>query len=231
MALGLFLMLIILLVLVALALLIIGIVFIISGTGNKKKGGKGTKRTIGLVMVAIPLLLIVYIGGRSVWYNASVKCVADEWRYKPFFMPRNSVTGSNEILRELLEAADDEDEDKFYREFSENVRDDRDFEDTVDDFLDNLDDLDVELDPDDFLKDYGKNVHLEGDKNTYLDGRIYSAEIDGETYYCYVRICITNYGDKDDVGLQQFIVCTEDKVDELHRIIEDDDDDIYLEVL
>ncbi|SCW43899.1 protein of unknown function [Ruminococcaceae bacterium YRB3002] len=231
MALGLFIMLIILIVLAAMALLITGIVFVVVGFWNKKKGGKGTKRTIGIVLLAIPLLLCAYVAGRVLLYNSSVKCVADEWRYKPFFMPRNSVTGSNEMLRELLESADDEDEDKIYREFAENVRDDRYFEDTVDDFFDKINDLDVELDPDDFLKDYGKDVHLEGDKDTYLDGRIYSAGIDGETYYCYVRICITNYNDKDDVGLQQFIVCTEDKVDELYGIIEEGDVDIYLYVL
>ena len=231
MALGLFLMLIILIVLASMALLIVGILFIISGTRNKKQGGKGTKRTIGIVMVAIPAFFTVCIGAWTLWYNASVKCVADEWRYKPFFMPRNAVEGSSVMLRELLESADDEDEDKFYREFSENVRDDRYFEDTVEDFFDDLNELDVELDPDDFLKDNGKDVHLEGDKDTYLDGRIYSAKIDGKKYYCYVRICITNYADKDDVGLQQFIVCDEDKVDELYEIIEKDKDDIYLYVL
>ena len=36
---------------------------------------------------------------------------------------------------------------------------------------------------------------------------------------------------RDDIGLEQFIVCTEDKVDELYEIIDDKDDDIYLGVL
>ncbi len=36
---------------------------------------------------------------------------------------------------------------------------------------------------------------------------------------------------KVGIGLEQFIVCTEDKIDELYEIIEDDDADIYLDVL
>ena len=196
----------ILILLVSGALLITGIVLIAAGINDKKAGKKGKKTSIGIGMASIPLLLVLYIAGRYVLYNASVKCIADEWRYKPFFMPRNVVIGSSEMLRELLESVDDEDEDMIYREFSENVRDDRHFDDTVEAFL-------------------------EGDTKTILSGYIYSAEIDGETYYCYVRICITNYGDMDDVGLQQFIVCTEDKMDELYEIIDDGDDDIYLKVL
>ncbi|MBR2523884.1 MAG: DUF5104 domain-containing protein [Clostridiales bacterium] len=221
----------ILILLVSGALLITGIVLIAAGINDKKAGKKGKKTSIGIGMASIPLLLVLYIAGRYVLYNASVKCIADEWRYKPFFMPRNAVIGSSEMLRELLESVDDEDEDMIYREFSENVRDDRHFDDTVEEFLDDIERLNADLDPDDFLTDYGKSVHLEGDTKTILSGYIYSAEIDGETYYCYVRICITNYGDMDDVGLQQFIVCTEDKMDELYEIIDDGDDDIYLKVL
>ncbi len=231
MALGLFLMLIALILVVVVAILTIGIIFIVFGIADKKKGGKGTKRTIGMIMVAIPIFLILCIGGRVLWYNVKVKCVADEWRYKPFFMPRNAVIGSSDMLRELLEAVDDQDEDIFYREFSANVRDDRYFEDTVDDFFDDAQSMDVNLDPDDFLKDFGKSVNLEGDANTYLAGDIYTAEIDGKTYYCYVRICTESFGAKDDVGLQQFIICTEDKVDELYKIIDDENVDIYLKVL
>ena len=35
------------------ALLTIGIIFIVLGTRNKKRGGKGTKRIIGISMVLI----------------------------------------------------------------------------------------------------------------------------------------------------------------------------------
>lgn len=230
MGLAVFFLLLIWIVGVATALLIIGVIFIILGTRNKKNGGKGKKRIIGMVMVALPLSLCLYTVGRTLLYNAMVKCVADEWRYKPFFMPRNEVIGSSEMLRELLDSADDEDEDMFYREFSKNVRNDRHFKDTVDDFFDDIDDLDADLDPDDFLTDYGKNVHLRS-LNSDLSGYVYSAEIENKTYYCYVRICCWNNKDKDDVGLQQFIVCTEDKVDELYEIIEDENDDFYLGVL
>jgi hypothetical protein len=228
MALGLFTMLIILLFLAGNALLVVGIIFIISGAKNKKRGGKGTKSIIGIVMVSVPIVLIACIGGKSLWNKAMIKCVSDEWRYKSIFTI-SSVEGSRNILKELLEAAADEDKDLFYREFSANARDDRNFEDTVEDFFDDMNDLDAELDPDVFLKGYGENVRLEGGKTT-LDGRIYSAEIDGKTYYCYVRVCSSSPRNKDDIGLQQFIICTEDKVDELYEIIEEDDD-IYLKVL
>ena len=59
MALGLFIMFIGLIFLVFVALFITGIVFIVIGAENKKRGGKGTKRIIGIVMVAIPLFLSV----------------------------------------------------------------------------------------------------------------------------------------------------------------------------
>ena len=44
------------------ALLTIGIIFIVLGTRNKKRGGKGTKRIIGISMVLIPLLLVACLG-------------------------------------------------------------------------------------------------------------------------------------------------------------------------
>ena len=229
MAIGLFIFAIIFIALGVVAVSATGLVFIILGTRKKKRGGKGTLRIIGIVLVAVPLFFILCMGGKGLWDNARIKCVADEWRYKPSFMPRNSVIGSSDILREMLESVDDEDESTFYRDFSENVRDDRHFEDTADDFFDDIDDLGVDLDPDDFLTDYGKNVHLD---STYSDlaGRVYSAEIEGKTYYCYVRICLRDK-DKKEIGIQQFIICTEDKEDELYKIIEDDDVDIYLKVL
>ncbi len=229
MALGLFIMFIGLIFLVFVALFITGIVFIVIGAENKKRGGKGTKRIIGIVMVAIPLFLIACIAGRNILNNIRIKCVADEWRYKPF-MSRSTVAGASDMVRELFEYVNDEDEDMLYREFAKNVRDDRHFDDKVDDFFDEIDDLKIDLDPDDFLTDYGKNVHLDV-SDSHVEGYIYSAKIDGETYYCYLRVCSGHFGKKDDVGLQQFIICTEDKVDELYKIIDDGDDDIYLEVL
>lgn len=229
MGIALFMFLLIFIALAVMAISATGIVFIIAGTRRKKRGGKGTLRIVGFVMVGTLLFLFVCAAGKGLWDKARTKCVADEWRYKPFFMPANSVLGSSDILRELLESVDDGDEYTFYREFSANVRDDRHFEDTAEDFFDDIDDLGVDLDPDDFLTDYGKNVHLD---STYSDlsGRVYSAEIENGTYYCYVRICLRDK-DRKEIGLQQFIVCTEDKVDELYRIIEDEDVDIYLKVL
>ncbi len=231
MALGLLMLFIMMMLLVVGAIFIIGIVFIIVGSKDKKMGGKGTQRNIGIVMVSIPFLLVMCIAGRVLLYKVKVKCVADEWRYKPFFMPRNEIMGSSEMLREMLESVDDKDKEIFYREFSVNVRSDIHFEDKLNDFFDDIENMQVSLDPDDFLTDYGKNVHIEGTSTFYPAGYIYSAKIDGETYYCYVRTCSMNYDDKNDVGLQQFIICTEDKVDELHKIIESGNVDNYLDVL
>ncbi len=229
MAIALFIMIIGAIFLVMVALFITGIVYIVIGTEDKKRGGKGKKRTKGIVMLAIPLFLIAFIAGRNLLNNIRIKCVSDEWRYKPL-MSRSTVAGASDMVRELFEYVDDEDEDMIYREFAKNVRDDRHFDDKVDDFFDDIDDLKVDLDPDDFRKNYGKNVHLDV-SDSHVAGYIYSAKIDGETYYCYLRVCSGHFGKKDDVGLQQFIICTEDKVDELYKIIEDEDDDIYLEVL
>lgn len=228
MALGLLLLFAILILLFVMALFIIGIILIVVGASDKKKGGKGKAKIIGIVMVATPILLFLCIGGKILFDNARIKCVADEWRYKPYFMPRNSITSSENMLRSMLESVDDKDKETIYREFSANVREDRHFKETVDDFINDIDRLGIDLDPDDFLTDYGKDVHLEVLETA---GTIYSADIDGETYYCYVRICYGALGDKDDVGLQQFIICTKDKLDELNKIIEDGDDDIYFEVL
>ena len=63
------------------------------------------------------------------------------------------------------------------------------------------------------------------------NGKLFLYDIDGQTYYIYVRICPRDDMYRDDIGLEQFIVCTEDKVDELYEIIDDKDDDIYLGVL
>ena len=100
---------------------------------------------------------------------------------------------------------------------------------------DELDDLDVELDPDEFLADWGESMFFDTDhyhgKYRYDIGYVYDAQIDGRTYYIYVRVCTRDDQYRNDIGLEQFIVCTEDKIDELYEIIEDDDADIYLDVL
>ena len=231
MALGLFLMFIMALLLVVVALLIVGIIFIVLGTKNKKMGGNGTKRIIGIVMIAIPIFLFMCIVGRGLWYKVKVKCVADEWRYKPFFMPHNTVEGSGDILRELFEAVDDKDKDIFYREFSANISNDRHFEETVDDFFEDIKNLGVDLEPNAFLKDFGKSVRIKGTPSTSSAAYMYSAEINGKMYYCFVKVCNQSFDDKDDVGLQQFIVCTEDKLEELQKIINNGNVDIYLKVM
>ncbi len=214
--------------LVALALIVTGITLVVLGSEDKKKGGKGTRRTIGIVLVAIPIFITVSIWGKTLWDNARIKCVADEWRYKPYVISRSAVTASQDMLSSMLESADDKDKDMIYREFSPNVRDDRHFEETVDEFLNDIDKLGVDLDPDVFLKGYPKSAHIE---DINISGYIFSAEIDGETYYCYVKICYSGLGNKDNLGLQQFIICTKDKEDEFNKIIEEGNDDIYLKVL
>ena len=221
---------IIFIALCTLAMLITGTVLIITGTGKIKRGGKKTTRTAGVILLAIPLFIGLCVVGYALFNKARIKCVADKWRYEPFFVPRNSVVTSGEMLRELIDAVYDNDEYIFCREFSANVRDDRHFEDAVEEFFDDIEDLDVDLDPDDFLTDFGDRVHFNS-RNSSIDGYTYSAQIEGVTYYCYLRVCFSTSGDKDDIGLQQFIVCSEDKVDELNEIIEDGDDDIYLGVL
>lgn len=60
---------------------------------------------------------------------------------------------------------------------------------------------------------------------------MYNSKIDGQTYYIYVRVCTRDDQHRRGIGLEQFIICTEDKVDELYEIIDDRDDDIYLDVL
>ncbi|MBO6194143.1 MAG: hypothetical protein J6O00_08190 [Clostridiales bacterium] len=60
---------------------------------------------------------------------------------------------------------------------------------------------------------------------------MYNSKIDGPTYYIYVRVCTRDDQHRGGIGLEQFIICTEDKVDELYEIIDDRDDDIYLDVL
>jgi hypothetical protein len=162
-----------------------------------------------------------------------IKCVADEWRYSSL----NAAEGTapRDMLRSLLNSVEDDDRETFCREFTANIRDDKHFEDTVDDFFDDLDDLDVDLDPDDFLSDFGESVFFDYDHSRgeymYDIGRVYTAEIDGQTYYIYERICTRDDKDRDDIGLEQLIVCSEDKVDELYEIIDERDDDIYLAVL
>ena len=61
MAFGLSIMLVFLMFLAVSALLTLGIIFIVLGTRNKKRGGKGTKRIIGIAMVSIPLLLVACV--------------------------------------------------------------------------------------------------------------------------------------------------------------------------
>ena len=235
MGLAVFFLLLILVVLVGIAAVVItGIVFIVIGSKQKKKGGKGTLRIVGIVLVCLPSAFALGVTGKIVIGQLTARCLADKWRNNPY-MSDSGSTASRDMLRAMFEYVDDNDEETFCREFSADVRDDRHFEDTVDDFFDDLEDLDVELDPDVFLETFGDRVHLDLDSRDsgypFIEGYINSAEIDGETYYCYIRICYKSNDHKEDVGLQQFIVCTEDKYDELNQIIEDGDNDIYLAVL
>ena len=51
--------------LVVVALVVTGIIFIVFGIENKKKGGKGKLKTIGIVMLAIPIVCFLCIGGKT----------------------------------------------------------------------------------------------------------------------------------------------------------------------
>ena len=216
-----------------LAFIIAGIVFVIVGIKQKKKGGKGTIGKVGIGFLMVPLFILLFVGGSYIWRKAAIKCVADEWRYTSINAGEGSAVRN--MLRSLLVSVDDGDIETFRREFTQDIQDDRHFEDTVDDFLDELDDLDVELDPDDFLSDWGDSVFFDSDshhgKYRYDIGYVYNSKIDGQTYYIYVRVCTRDDQHRDGIGLEQFIICTEDKVDELYEIIDDRDDDIYLDVL
>ena len=218
-------------VIVAGGIFVVGIVLVVTGSKNKKKGGKGTARKVGILLLSLPALCGVLMFGYSIWYKFNDKCKADEWRYSKGIV--DTRADSQKVVKELLGFVDDDDKELFSREFSANVRDDRHFEDTVDDFFD---DLDIDID-DDLLYEHwsGEQVYqdYDGEKSHYyfIYGYLYTEEIDGETYYFYIRFCTRDDFDRDNVGVQQFIVCTEDKYDELNEIIEDADDDLYLAIL
>ena len=84
MVLGLSIMFIFLMFLAVSALLTIGIIFIVLGTRNKKKGGKGTKRIIGIAMVSIPLLLVACVG-------LNFLCAKDELEGHQFSSSNNAI--------------------------------------------------------------------------------------------------------------------------------------------
>ena len=220
-------------VLGVLVFLITGIVFVIIGARQKKKGGTGTIGKVGIGFLIIPFLIVLYAGGNIIWRKVMIKCVADEWRFSSINAGEGNAV--RDMLRSMLVSIDDEDTETIRREFAPDIRDDRHFDDTVDDFFDDLDDLDVEFHPEDFLSEWGESMFFDNDRShgkyRYDIGYLYNAEIDGQTYYIYVRICPRDDMYRDDIGLEQFIVCTEDKVDELYEIIDDKDDDIYLGVL
>lgn len=223
----------VLMALAVLAFLVIGIIFLVIGSKKKKQGKKGTIGKVGIAFLMVPLLILLSCGGAAIWRTFKIKCVADKWRYSPF----NAAEGTapRDMLRSLLESVGDDDRETFSREFALEISDNRHFEDTVDDFFDDLDDLDVELDPDEFLSDLGESVFFDFDHSDgeyrYDIGRVYTAEIGGQTYYIYERVCTRDDRHRDKIGLEQFIICTEDKADELYKIIDDRDDGIYLAVL
>ena len=84
MVLGLSIMFIFLMFLAVSALLTIGIIFIVLGTRNKKRGGKGTKRIIGISMVLIPLLLVACLG-------VIFLCAKDEVKGHQFSSSNNAI--------------------------------------------------------------------------------------------------------------------------------------------
>ena len=194
---------VLLMALACLAFLITAIVFVVVGANQKKKGGKGTLGKVGIGLLMVPLLVLLCIGGTVIWQKVMIKCVADEWRFTSINAGEGSAV--RKMLSSVLVSIDDGDMETFKREFTLDIRNDRHFDDVVDDFFDELDDLDVELDPDEFLADWGESMFF-------------------DTYHYHGKY-------RYDIGLEQFIVCTEDKIDELYEIIEDDDADIYLDVL
>ena len=93
-----------------------------------------------------------------------------------------------------------------------------------------VDDGDIETFRREFAQDIQDDDSHHG-KYRYDIGYVYNSKIDGQTYYIYVRVCTRDDQHRDGIGLEQFIICTEDKVDELYEIIDDRDDDNYLDVL
>ena len=69
---------VLLMALTVLAFLITGIVFVVVGAKQKKKGGKGILGKVGIGLLMVPLLVLLYIGGTVIWRKVMIKCVADE---------------------------------------------------------------------------------------------------------------------------------------------------------
>lgn len=197
---------------------VIGLIFLIIGLVRKQKH-KGKKSpivcmTIGIILLAIPLVTTVttvvafmtsmndvhestdYVSVLNKWYNINVD--ADE--------------AADEAINELLEAADTEDRSRFQKMFSVNTRKKNDFDIVLDNFLESypVGLSECELDKGEILD---SNLHV-NDNNVKAAAVVYVCNLEGKTYYIGMDFCYKNKPSMNDIGVESFYIMDEESFEQ-----------------
>ncbi len=194
-------------------LFIIGLIFLIIGLVLKRKEKKKeSEKKYPVVLIVIGCIFIVpsiLATGLVIWAVLDTKIDRAMWDSKYDTVPdlwRNEsvleLEAQNQIVKALFTAAESGDHNEFAENFTNDIREQRNFDEMVNEFLENYPDglADIVLAEDDLRAggerrlDYGT-----GDLS-------YECDLDGETYFIELRYCYLNDDDPDEVGVTSFTI-------------------------
>jgi len=203
----------------AIILLVLGILFVVGliflGIGivtKKNPKNKGRKYPIVFIVVGVLLLLPVTVSVVGVSMTALIKstktaikqtqyeCVPDKWRNERV----QDHAAAQEVLDALLKAADDGDKEAFAKNFTPEIQERTDFEDTLDLFFasypEGFSGCNIEVGPvgGGGSYNYGHNVL---NARTSID-----VVMNGEWYTIRLDFCYENTDHPEKVGVTDFTI-------------------------
>ncbi len=197
-------------------LFVVGWIIAIIGLANEKKVKLYGKKyphvciSIGLYMVAIPVVFVLYVFG-TVGIN-TLKLNIERKGYENFVDKwQNENVSANEAgdeaVRWIIEAAENNDKDKIMEVFTEEIQSDSEFSAQIDEFL--------EAYPGGFsgleIESKGGHDYTDSDNGNIAEYMSYSYELVKDNVYYYIdfEACIRHEGNSSKVGIEQFVFKSE----------------------
>ena len=202
-----------------LVMLIAGIIILCIGIRKRKKA-TGERKPKGLIIAGSIVTGLALFVNLTFWgdivvdliKDKNIKCVADEWR---IHRQVNSAHCAIDMSDEILEALDNGDKELFIRNFTEDAKDSRGFEDDVDDIFEAYEDYDIGSE----MRWDKKRISSNYDKTDdgYHDTAIYVFTSEDDEYSIYLDFCMRDDSDKDEIGLNAFYIYTFDATEEFEE--------------
>lgn len=190
-------------VIVAVVMIIVGIIFLAVGAAAKGKPKNIGKKypnvfiAVGISILILPAGLIIYIGinGMTGYVNENIVTydnIVDKWKNTN----PNDDTVRNDVMKAVLNSAENGDKEKLVKVFSDEIKNDPNLSSQIDEFI----------------KNFPKGLSKAGFK--YISGVnygdhfpfTYETLLNGEYYLIICNCCTTNRDGSSKIGVSSFII-------------------------